>query len=295
MFAARTVATGTLALILAACGGGGGGGGNETQPVPVSGSSASSSSSASSASSSSAGNAASSSASSASSSQGSAEAGSTTLTGNDFEGIWVDRLGFPALISPEGSVYQDGDDTNLTGSISFTADTWQLGSQTTNQTSSLKSETATGSGSFSPKKLFSGTVHSTGAGGTRDIAVSWTYSSDNDRAVSLASLAGAWQDLTIDANGNLSGLIVQHALEPGACQYSGKIEPVTQGSSKNLFKFSLTRSAVPGKTCSSTRTDAGFAAVMSSTDSSFGQMLVGVANNTSTGERSLEFYWSRLK
>lgn len=297
MLAARAVATGSLALILAACGGGGGGGGNDAQPLPASGSSASSSSSSSissSSSSSSADNAASSSASSGSSSQGSAEAGSTTLTGNDFEGIWEDSTGAPALITPDGSIYQKGSEVNLTGSISFTTDAWQLGSQTTDWTL-LGQNSASGSGSFSPKKSFSGTVRSTGNGSPRDIAVSWTYSGNNNRAVSLASLAGTWLDITIDAAGNISGFYTDSPSTPNSCEYSGKIESVTPGSSKNLFKFSLTRSSVAGKTCNSTVNAIGLAAVMQDMENASRQQLVGVGNHVSTGSRAIYFSWPRIK
>jgi hypothetical protein len=274
-----------MALALVGCGGGGGGG-NDSSATANAGSNSSTTSSSSS-----------SSRSSSSGSQVTGEAGSTALVGNDFEGIWEDNLQLPALITPDGMIYQDGDNTNLTGPITFTSNTWQLGANSTDDTPSGLN-TASGSGSFTPKGQFSGSVISSNASTSKNIAVAWNYSAANGWPMPLSALAGTWQGVTIDANGNASGSIDNGGSWEQGCQITGKFQSYTPGSSKNLFKFTLTHSALPGQTCAAAASNAtisGVAAVMEDSSSPLKRKLAGIANDPSTNKRTWEFYWQREK
>ncbi|ETP63564.1 hypothetical protein LK469_16470 [Burkholderia dolosa] len=177
------------------------------------------------------------------------QAGSTAATASGPIGIWTQSgsLGYStiALIDPHNNLTT----LNLLGSFVMSDDfaslnvngtTWSLSSGVNfAATTGFVTQIDSGSGAYSPKQTFSGTIS---RGGTAS-NLTWTYNAENALSVTQDSVTGAWAttnaSFTIASGGTVTGTL-------SGCNMTGTLMLATPASNQNMYDMTLTASASSG-------------------------------------------------
>ena len=177
---------------------------------------------------------------------GAPQPGSTALTGDDKQGIYLGDTGL-AFITPAGRLMYKDASRWIFGWLDVSGASWSFRAPTIGLSVVPNSnlEFVTGSGIFAPRKLMEGTYSIDG--GRQRTWGQLRYSASNALAVQQKDMSGTWSatgsagydmSIEVDADGKLTG--TASGVLSGECSLSGTLVQTEPSTSRNMFNLKLT-------------------------------------------------------